>query len=103
MEKVINLLYEIEEKANSVVEEAAGKKAELYENYQKELGSLDEAMEQASKEKLEKLRQKMNEEIGKEHQMLVESLNKELHKLEGNYHKNHDKLVEIMLAKITGA
>lgn len=102
MEKVINVLYEIEKKANGIVDNTAEKKEKIYENYQKELTVLDEKMEKASKEKIEQLRIEINTEIDREHQVLVKSLNEKLKQMEADYHKNHDKLVDAVLAKITG-
>lgn len=102
MEKIINLLHDIEEQATAVLSEAAEKKSVIYENYQRELRRLDEAAQQATQEKLDQLREEMNEEIKKEHQMLIQTLSGELSQLEGNYRKNHDILAEKMLEKITG-
>ncbi|MCR5754461.1 MAG: hypothetical protein K6G30_06590 [Acetatifactor sp.] len=102
MEKVINRLYEIEEKANSIVEGTAGKKAVLYEEYQKKLSALDAKMEEATKEELNKLREKMNAEVDTEHKMLGGSLEDKLTQLESNYEKNHDKLVASIVERITG-
>lgn len=102
MEKIINLLHGIEEQAKDILEGAAEKKSKIYENYQKEFKKLDNAAQKATEEKLDKLRREMNEEIGSEHQMLVKALDEELSQLESNYRKNHDKMAEAMLEKITG-
>lgn len=102
MEKIINLLHGIEMQAEDILEEAAEKKSKIYENYQKELKRLDDAAQEATEEKLNKLRREMNEEIGSEHQMLVKTLDEELSQLESNYRKNCDKMAETMLERITG-
>lgn len=102
MEKIINLLHGIEKEANDILKDAGEEKSKIYERYQEELKKLDDAAQKATEEKLLKLRREMNEEIDNEHQVLVKTLDEELKELEQNYRKNHDKMAEEMLEKITG-
>lgn len=102
MEKVLNLLDEIEEKANAILAHTSVEKAALHDQLNKDMEKLDREMEEKTKTQLDELRQKMNEEITNETKHLVESCNKQLEDLEIAYHKNHDKLVETVFLKIIG-
>lgn len=100
MEKVLNLLDEIEEKANAILAHTSVEKAALHDQLNKDMEKLDREMEEKTKNQLDELRQKMNKEITNETKLLVESCNKQLEELEHTFQKNHDKLVDVIFQKI---
>lgn len=102
MEKVLNLLDEIEEKANAILAHTSVEKAALHDKLNKDMEKLDKEMEDKTNQQLNELRKKMNLEITTEKQHLIESCNQQLEELETNYHKNHNKLVEDVFKKVIG-
>lgn len=102
MEKVLNLLDEIEKKANAILAHTSVEKTALHDKLMKDMEKLDKEMEAKTNRQLDELRKKMDLEITNEKQHLIESCNKQLEELEVNYHKNHDKLVDEVFNKVIG-
>lgn len=103
MEKVINLLYDIEEKANAIVNHTSVEKKALYDQMTKDTMKLDAEKSKETQEKLDVIRTKMNKEIAAEEKTLEESFQQHLAALEDGYKTNHDAFVESVFQKIIGA
>lgn len=103
MEKVINRLFEIEEKANHILEHANAEKVTLSETLNANLETLKEEIESDTNQKISALQETMNEEIETERQAQIESCKKQILELELTFHKEHDRLVEQVFQKITKA
>lgn len=94
MEKVINLLYDIEEKANQIIKRANEEKVKLHDKLEKDLADLDMQISKENEAKLNVLKAQADEELAKEKQLLIDDCNKQLSDMETNYKQNHDALVE---------
>lgn len=94
MEKVINVLYEIEEKANRILDRTAQEKTKLYNRLQTNLEKLDTDIKQDTNDQLDLLKNNMEAEIAKERFAQTEECNKQLTAMEQTYMTNHDALVE---------
>lgn len=103
MEKVINRLYEIEEKANHILEHANAEKVTLNEKLNANLIKLQEDIESDTNQKIAALQETMNEEIESERQAQIESCKNQILELELKFHKEHDSLVEQVFQRITKA
>lgn len=94
MERVINLLYDIEEKANQIIKRANEEKVKLHDKLEKDLADLDMQISNENEAKLNILKAQADEELAKEKQLLIEDCNKQLSDMEKHYQQNHDALVE---------
>lgn len=102
MEKVINLLYEIEEKANRIIDRVSEEKTVLYQQSLEDIGKFDRKLEGETKKKLNELKAKLDREVEKERQIMIRSNDKLQKDLEQNYKKNHDKFVSTIFHNIIG-
>ncbi len=93
MEKVISLLFDIERKANQIIERANLEKNDLYEENEKTIKEMESAIAEENNAKINVLVTQAEQDIEKEKQQLIASSEKQLKDLEDNYTKNHDALV----------
>lgn len=93
MEEVINLLYDIEEKATQIVNRANEEKVSLHDALEKNMELLDQTIATENATKLSVLQAKVDLELTQEKQALIEDCNKQLVNLEAHYKKDHDALV----------
>ncbi len=100
MEKVINLLYDIEEKANQIVIRANEEKVSLYKKLERDLAQLDQEIADENSAKLEILKTQADKELTLEKQSLIDDCNKQLSNMETYYKKNHDSLVDKIMQEI---
>jgi len=94
MEEVIHLLYDIEEKANQIVNRAGEEKISLHDALEKDIEQLDQSVATENIAKLSVLQTQVNNELAKEKQSLIDDCNKKLADLETHYNQNHDVLVD---------
>ncbi len=94
MEKVISLLFDIERKANQIIERANLEKNELYEENEKLIAQMESSIADDNNTKINELMSQAEKEIELEKQQLIESSEKQLKDLEQNYKNNHDVLVD---------
>lgn len=93
MEKVISLLFDIERKANQIIERANLEKNDLYEENEKAIKEMEGVIADENNAKIKALVSQAEQDIEKEKQQLIASSEKQLKDLEDNYTKNHDVLV----------
>lgn len=93
MEKVINSLFEIEKKANQILDRANTEKTELLEENEKAIARMEAEISDENNKKIELLNEQAEREIDNERQSLIAKFNKQLNDLEYNYTQNHDSLV----------
>ena len=100
MEKVIGLLFDIEKKANQIIERANDEKTELFEENEKEIEQMEAAILEENSKKVNLLLAQAEQEIEAEKQHLSECSQKQLMDLEISYEKNHDTLIEKVFQSI---
>ncbi len=93
MEKVISLLFDIEKKANQIIERANLEKNDLFEENQIEIKAMEDKIAEDINSKISLLIAQADKEIEQEKQQLIENSEKQLHHLEEHYLINHDSLV----------
>ncbi len=93
MEKVISLLFDIERKANQIIERANIEKTELYEENEKTIAQMEAGIAEENSIKINSIMQQADKEIEQEKHQLIDSSDKQLKDLELNYMQNHDALV----------
>lgn len=93
MEKVINSLFEIEKKANQILDRANTEKTELLEENEKAIARMEAEISDENNKKIELLNEQAEREIDNERQSLIAKFSKQLNDLEYNYTQNHDSLV----------
>jgi uncharacterized protein YaaW (UPF0174 family) len=103
MEKVINFLYDIEEKANNIVKRVNEEKVRLQESFDHDLEELDKSIVAEKAEKLSVLKADIDNKLAIEKQYLIDDCNRQLDKMEENYTQNHDTLVDNVFHEIIKA
>lgn len=94
MEKVINHLFDIEKKANQILERANTEKTELLEENEKAIAKMEAEIADETDKKIKQINEQAEMEIEKERQLLLEKSNQQLTDMDSNYKKNHDSLVD---------
>ncbi|MGB8451107.1 MAG: hypothetical protein WCD89_02135 [Anaerocolumna sp.] len=100
MEKVINLLYDIEEKANQIVKRATEEKIKLYDQLQKEMERLDHDIIAQNTANLEVFKIQVDKELNLEKQALIENCLKQITDMEAAYLDKHDSLADKIFHEI---
>ncbi len=100
MEKVISLLFDIERKANQIIERANIEKNELYEENEKLIKNMEADIANENTAKINALMTQAEKEIEQEKQQLIENSEKQLKVLEQNYMDNHDAMVDKVFRSI---
>lgn len=100
MEKVINLLNDIEEKATSIVDHTSVEKKALYKQLTKDMEKLDNQISGETQKKLDVIRTKMNQEIEDAKKDLVRTFEEHMNQMEDDYQKNHETYVDSVFQKI---
>lgn len=100
MEKVIDLLSEIEEKADQIIKRASEEKNKLYQELEQNMKSFDKSIEEERTSKLAALKQQADSALEKERQSLIEDCNKQISHIETYYKDNHDALADNILKKL---
>ncbi|MDF2843865.1 MAG: hypothetical protein K0R00_2291 [Herbinix sp.] len=102
MEKVIGLLFDIEQKANQILDRANDEKNELFEENEKAIAIMEAEIAEANNVKVNQLLKKAEIDLESEKQHLIECSNKQLFDLENRYKANHDSLVDHVFQSIIG-
>ena len=100
MEKVIGLLFDIEKKANQIIERANDEKTELFEENEKAIAKMEADITEENQNKIKLILAQAEQEIEAEKQHLLECSKKQLSDLEETYEKNHNALVEKVFQSI---
>lgn len=100
MEKVIGLLFDIEKKANQIIERANVEKTELFEENEKAIEQMETEIADENNSKINLILVQAEKELELERQQLVESSNKQLSDIEAHYRQNHDALVNKVFQSI---
>lgn len=94
MEKVIGLLFDIEKKANQIIERANIEKHERYEENERFIARLEAGIAEENNEKIKVLMEQSEKKIEQEKQLLISNSERQLQELEAYCRNNHDALVE---------
>jgi translation elongation factor EF-1alpha len=94
MEKVINQLFEIENKANQIIENANAQKNVLYEENENCILQMESEIAAHNTAKINALMAQAELELEKERQALLQNSEKQLKDLDDNFKKNHDVIVK---------
>lgn len=100
MEKVIHLLSEIEEKAELIVRRVGEEKQRLNQQLEQNIKDYNKQTETEKENRLLALKAQTDKDLETEKKTLIEDCNKQIKQLDEYYQKNHDSLVEKVLAQI---
>ncbi len=103
MEKVISLLFDIEKKANQIIERANVEKNELYEENEKAILEMEAAIADENNAKINAILNSAEMELEQEKDQLIENNNRQLIELETKYLHNHDEVVDKVFQRIIKA
>lgn len=94
MENMINLLSEIEEKANEIMKRANEEKLDFFKKLEEDMKQLDNSIAADKANKINALQTQINNELAEEQQALINDCNKQLEEMESQYEHTHDALVD---------
>jgi F0F1-type ATP synthase membrane subunit b/b' len=100
MERVISLLFDIEKKANQIIERANTEKTQLCEENEKEIQKMEAAIAQENEAKIKVIVDQAEKDLEQEKQQLTESSNRQLKELDDNFKHNHEAIVNRVLQSI---
>ncbi|BCJ96927.1 hypothetical protein acsn021_44960 [Anaerocolumna cellulosilytica] len=100
MENVIDLLHDIEEKANQIIKRANEEKVKLQETLKNDLEKLDKEITDDTNAKLLVLKTQMDKDLSTEKQALIDDCNKQLSDMEKRFIQNHNSLVNGIIQQI---
>lgn len=100
MEKVIGLLFDIEKKANQIIERANDEKTELYEENEKAIAKMEADIAEENTAKVNLIITQAEKDLELEKQHMIENSNKQLIELEENYNNHHEAMVEKVFQSI---
>jgi superfamily II DNA or RNA helicase len=103
MEKVLNYLNEIEEKANRIIERADDEKLVLQKDLDQRILDLEKYISDENKKKLDELQNELNKDLDNEITKLKMESKKQLEELETYFNTNHVTFVDTLFQKIVGA
>lgn len=100
MEKAINQLFEIEEAAKRIMKRAQDEKAELLEEFEKNVIHMEETIASENAKRLQALQQQADKELTAEKEVLIANSTKQLKELEETDKNKHDALVNQVFENI---
>lgn len=103
MEKVINLLYDIEEKANRIISRTDEQKKNKCREIDNELALFESSLTEETNNKIQALQRKADQELELERKALINDYNEQINQIETSFNINHDAIVENVFHNIIGA
>ncbi|WP_455716826.1 hypothetical protein [Anaerosporobacter sp.] len=103
MEKVINLLYDIEEKANRIISRTDDQKNAKRREIDHELSVFENSLAEETNKQIQALQDQADKELELERKALIDDCEKQIEELETTFTMNHDALVERVFQNIIGA
>ncbi|MDO5518884.1 MAG: hypothetical protein Q4G58_00180 [bacterium] len=100
MEKVINVLSEIEDKATTILDRTQDQKQQLYEQLNKDLAKLDSDIKADTVSQIDTMQKEMEQDIEKERLTLISDCKQQISSLQQTFDKDHDTLVNKVFTKI---
>jgi vacuolar-type H+-ATPase subunit H len=100
MEKTINQLFEIEEKANQIITRANEQKSKLIEDFEREISEMEKNIAEENTAKLRSLQEQINEELTKELNELMQESENRLNNLQKINQNEHEALVDQIFQNI---
>lgn len=103
MEKVINLLYDIEEKANRIISRTDDQKNAKRREIDDELSIYESSLSDETNKQIQVLQDQADKELELERKALIDDCAKQMEQLETTFTMNHDAFVERVFQNIIGA
>ncbi len=100
MEKIIQYLYDIEEKADVIVNRASEEKKRLNASLEKQILEYNESVLKERTAKIDLLKSKVHEDLEKELALLNEDCNKQINTMEQYFHEHHKELIDKLFQNI---
>lgn len=100
MNEVITKLNEIEEKANSIIEEAKNKKTQMEEQLRQEKDEIDVRFAEMENVRMEGLKAQLEKEAGEQISKMQAQNESAIAGLRENYEKNRENMADEIFRKI---
>lgn len=102
MEKVINLLYDIEKKADRIISRTDEQKNAKRREIDQELSLFESLLMEETNKQIQVLQNQADQELELEKKVLIDDCSKQIEQLETIFTSNHDVLVERVFKNIIG-
>lgn len=93
MEKIIQYLYDIEEKADLIVKRASEEKKRLNASLETKISEYNEVVLKERNTKIEALKSRVQKELEEELSLLNEDCNKQISNMEHYFKEHHNELL----------
>lgn len=103
MEKVINLLYDIEEKANRIISRTDDQKNAKRREIDQELSVFENALADETNKKIQFLQDQADKDLELERKALIDDCTKQIEQIENTFNMNHGAFLERVFQNIIGA
>lgn len=100
MESIISLLSNIENEANSILQDAMNKKNTLYKEYSNEIEKINDDYSKKLKIELSIIQEKCDTSIKEELKEIEGASNNNIAELENKFKANHDKYLDTLFNNI---
>lgn len=100
MEKIIQYLYDIEEKADVIVKRASEEKKRLNLSLETQILEYNESVLKERTTKIDLLKSKVHEDLEKELSLLNEDCNKQINNMEQYFNLHQNELIEKLFQNI---
>ena len=100
MESIISLLSDIENEANSIIDNAITKKNALYKEYSNEIAKIDKEYSKKLKIEKKKIQSKSDSSVQKELENIKKTSDNNIADLENKFKTNHDKYLNTLFNNI---
>ncbi|MDF2538137.1 MAG: hypothetical protein K0S76_1158 [Herbinix sp.] len=101
MEQTISQLFEIEKKANQIIDRASDEKTRLHDEREKDIKQMEESINISTSKKLKALQEKADADLANETKTIIQNCEKHLLDLEEINQKKYNLLVNQIFEHIT--
>ncbi len=100
MERTINRIFEIEEKARVIIDRTNKQKARLYDEFEQELTNMEKKIAEANAAKIKDYKTRIDKELREEESILIQKSDRQRKELDELYANQHNDLVNQVFESI---
>ncbi len=93
MEKTINKIFEIEEKAKIIIERANQEKLRMHDEFEETLAKMEKEISNKNAAKVSEFKSGIEKELENEKKQLIKKSEKQLADMDEQYQKNREELI----------
>lgn len=94
MEKTISRIFEIEEKANLIIDRANKEKIQLYSEFENNLIQMEQRIADETTTRIKDYQEKTDKELSEESLIFAQKCEQQLQELDLFYNENHNNMIQ---------